>query len=107
MERQNSPSSCSPLTTLTTYSSSGERRSEATRLLPHVAFSSPRGDAWSALGISLGAFSSLGCQEGFLEEGASQLRLEGRVGANLVEREELASSREKGVCQARDCEEQD
>lgn len=65
MERQNSPSICSPpdhsvLTTLTTYSSSGERRSEAPRLLPHVAFSSPRGGTWSALGRSVGAFSSLG-----------------------------------------------
>lgn len=39
-------------------------------------------------------------QEGFLEEGTSQLRLEGRVGANVVEREEFASSTGKGMCKA-------
>lgn len=53
-----------------------------------------------------GLIPTRGHQEGFLEEGASSLSLEGRAGASLVEREEPVSGRGKGMCKARGCKEQ-
>lgn len=53
-----------------------------------------------------GLIPARGHQEGFLEEGASPLSLEGRAGASLVDREEPVSGRGKGMCKARGCKEQ-
>lgn len=47
--------------------------------------------------VHWGFIPAWGSQEGFLEEGASQLRLEGRVGANSVEREKLLQT-ERRAC---------
>lgn len=66
----------------------------------------PRGEAWSAMAHLLRLYRSLGHQEGFLEEGASQLRLERRVGADLVGREEAVSGRGKGMRRAKGHQEQ-
>lgn len=53
-----------------------------------------------------GLIPARGHQEGFLEEGASPLRLEGRAGASLVAREEPVSGGGEGTWKARGCKEQ-